>query len=90
MKVVKIVEKSTESKRRYTRWQALIEEFYKSRQEIWTTYRPEDSWIDEKAFNNIVAALRISVKRTGYPITVVKRQNTVYLIKVIKVELVDF
>lgn len=67
MKVVKIVEKSTETKRRYTRWQALIEEFYKSRQEIWTTYRPEDSWIDEKAFN-----------------------NTVYLIKVIKAEYVDF
>lgn len=90
MKVVKIVEKNTETKRRYTKWQGLIEEFHKSKLEVWKMYRPEDSWVDDKTFNNIVNALRNSVKRTGRPITVMKRRNEVYLIKAIKVEYVDF
>jgi len=90
MKVIKVVEKNTETKRRYTKWQGLIEEFHKSKLEVWKMYRPEDSWVDEKTFNNIVNALRNSVKRTGRPITVMKRRNEVYLIKAIKVEYVDF
>lgn len=90
MKVVKIVEKSSETKRRYTKWQGFIEEFHKSKLEVWKMYRPEDSWVDEKMFNNIVNAIRNSVKRTGLPITVMKRRNEVYLIKAIKVEYVDF
>lgn len=90
MKIIKCVEKSTETKRRYMKWQMLIEEFHKSKLEVWKMYRPEDSWVDEKMFNNIACAMRVSVKRSGYPITLMKRGNEIYLIKVIKRELVDF
>ena len=86
MKVI-MIEDSSETKRRYTHWQPMIEEFYKSKREIW---KIENFCAEKKEFNSICCAIRTSVKSTGHPITVVKRGNILFLIKVIKVEKVDF
>lgn len=86
MKIV-MIEDNSDTKRRYTHWQPMIEEFYKSKREIW---KIENFCAEKKMWHSICCAIRASVKSLGHPITVVKRGNNLYLIKVIKVEKVDF